>query len=320
MTDLITLAATADAPEGYPVDITATDQGRADFVGIEEHGHAEFDRISPADLATITSAVWGNRTVPINTVHGQFAFWDPCQAGGQCATGCADGCCWYDYAQAVCMPHCTHPGMDIGVIKHTALYAAEGGRVEFAGRDGFYKPFHVDVRTTGGELHIYGHMWSIDPEVVQNGQIQPGQYLGTSGEQVQGTTMNPDGSGPHLHFERRLANGCAADPGPTLRQATVIRHCTPSAPPAFDGNPQQVGNTVFNPDRRTVEVAFNGLSCRRWANIQACTTRDPLPKGAKVDVLYWVEGEPVVGENRWWVATDGTRFHVAGTVEKPQSA
>ena len=308
----------ADAPVGYPVEITVAAQGRTDFVGITEHGETEHDDIGA--LALISSAVWGGRDVRINTTNGQPAVWDPCKNGGTCNGGCADGCCWYDYATDVCLPHCTHPGMDLGVSKHTALYAAAAGAIEFAGRDGFYKPFHVDVRTATGELHIYGHMWSVDPDIVTGGPVRAGQFLGTSGEQTQGATMNPDGSGPHLHFERRLGTGCAVDPTPVLEAATVMLQCSPSPPPPFDGNPVTIGSTVFHPDRRTVTAAFNGLGCRRWGNLEACTTRSPLTAGEKVDVLYWVTGQKVAGEDRWWVATDGTRFHVGGTVEKPSAA
>ena len=316
----ITLFIEPDAPVGYDAEDGNADQYRPDFVGIEVHGSTDRDRIMPADLALIRSAVWGNRSVPVNTTHNQFATWDPCQSTGQCGNGCADGCCWYDFSTAVCCDFCSHPGMDIGVLKHTALYAAQSGRIEFAGRDGFYKPFHVDIRTPEGELHIYGHMWSIDPEIIRNGLVEAGQYLGTSGEQTIGSSMTPDGSGPHLHFERRTANGCAVDPADMLQNATTVRHCAPSAPPPFDGMPQQVGNVVFHPDRRTVDVAFNGLGSRRWANVQACPTREPFVQGESIDVLYWVEGETVAGEKRWWITTNGSRVHVGGTIQKPGAA
>jgi hypothetical protein len=306
----------SDTPVGYPVETGVAAQERSDFVGIEEHGAP--DRHGAGVRALLTSAVWGSRPVPVTSTHGQLATWDPCHTGEPCNIGCATGCCWYNFSVDVCLPRCTHPGMDIGVEKHTALFAAAGGTVEFAGADGFYRPFHVDIRTPTGELHIYGHMWSIDEEVVTGGQVQAGQFLGTSGEQTVAGTMQPDGSGPHLHFERRLNTGCAVDPTITLEQAPASLSCSPSAPPEFDGTPKTIGNTVFQPDQRTVECAFDGLSCRRWANIEACITRQPLAQGEKVDVLYWVEGQNIVGESRWWVATDGTRFHVGGTVEKPQ--
>jgi hypothetical protein len=322
MTDEITIASVPDAPEGYAGEtgVVHPDPG---FVGITEHGAVDIDRITPADFATIRSAVWGNRTVPINTYNGQRATWDPCIKGRPCPppNSCADGCCWYDFSTGVCLPHCTHPGMDIGVLKHTALYAAQGGLVEFAGDNQYYRPYHVKIRAPNGDLHLYGHLWSIDSNVVKDGQIQTGQYLGTSGEQtVFGSTTVPDGSGPHLHFEQRPANGCSVDPTLLLTRANVVLHCSPNSPPPFDGRPKQVGNVVFHPDQRTVKCSFEGLGCRRWANIQACTTRNPLTKGERIDVLYWIVGENILGENRWWVAEDGTRLHAGGTVEKPSGA
>jgi murein DD-endopeptidase MepM/ murein hydrolase activator NlpD len=316
----------ADKPVGYPSQTAVAEEEQSGYVGIEEHGRPQRDGFGV--LSSLTSAVWGKREVPVFTTNGQEATWDPCKPGGtvpcKVPSRCVEtDCCWYNYSVDVGLPRCTHPGMDIGVTKHTALYAAAAGTVERVGADGFYLPFHVDIRTTDGELHIYGHMWSIDPEIVKGGQVQVGQFLGTSGEQTLPGTMEPDGSGPHLHFERRVpdpafASGRAEDPTFTLQQATTIVFCAPSAPPPFDGNPQTIGNTVFHPARRTVECQFDGLGCRRWGSLEACTTRQPLSRGDKVDVLYWVEGENVGGEDRWWVATDGTRLHVGGTVEKPQ--
>lgn len=321
MTDETDLARMADAPVGYPVE---TDPGAAadpdpDFVGITEHGAPESDGITLADPAEIRSAVWGNRTVGINTFNGQFATWDPCQRNKPCPPhGCGDGCCWYDFSTQVCLEFCTHPGMDIGLARHTALYAARSGRVEFAGGNEFYRPYHVKIRAANGDLDIYGHMWSIDPDVRTAGQVETGQYLGTSGEQTEaGNPTKPDGSGPHLHFEQRSGNGCSLDPTQLLQSANIFLHCKPSPAPEFDGTPQQVGSVTFNPDQRRVTVTFDGLGVRRWASLDGCPTREPLQAGDTVDVNYWIRGDTVQNENRWWVAEDGSRIHVGGTQEKP---
>lgn len=319
MTDGITYFDVPDAPQGFPGESGADVQADDDFVGLIEHGNADHDRLSAADLGTIRSAVWGNRTAPINTTHGLFATWDPCQTGEPCTSGnrCVDRCCWYDYAVDLGMPNCTHPGMDIGLNMHTALYAAQAGQVEAIEELTSYRPMHVRIRTAARELHIYGHMWSVDPSLAVGDQIEAGRFLGTSGRQTKQNSWQPDGTGPHLHFERRLANGKADQPKQLLESANVVLHCPPSPPPPFTGAPVQIGTTTFHPDQRTVECSFPGLSARQWANRQACTTRDPFSQGEKIDVLYWIEGEEVVGEDRWWVAVDGTRLHVSGTVEKP---
>jgi murein DD-endopeptidase MepM/ murein hydrolase activator NlpD len=172
------------------------------YIGPDEHG-PELPHREGAPRRVITSAVWGGGAVRVNSEHGQDVTpWNPT-------------CSWYQYGLQLCLNGCQHPGMDIGVGRGTALFAAEGGTVEFAGWADYYRPHHVDIRTADGSLHIYGHMWSVDPAVVAGGQVSAGQLLGTSGEQTQRGTMIPDGSGPHLHFEVR-SGGCAVDPEPIL--------------------------------------------------------------------------------------------------------
>lgn len=123
-------------------------------------------------------------------------------------------CDWYAYAVVVGLDYCDHPGMDIAV-NYEPLYAATDGIVELAGYDGYYQPYHVDIRVTDGpfvgEQHIYGHMSEV--AVVAGQTVKRGDYLGISGEA---------GSAPHLHFERRTAPqpgfpaGIAIDPEPVL--------------------------------------------------------------------------------------------------------
>ena len=93
--------------------------------------------------------------------------------------------------------------------------------------------------------------------------------------------------------------------------------CPSFPPPPSDGRDMQVGDVVFHAAAQTVEVATDGLPCRQFAFDGSCETRGRLRAGDTFDALYWVEGENIRGENRWWVATDGARLHVGGTVEKP---
>lgn len=123
-------------------------------------------------------------------------------------------CDWYAYATVVGLPYCSHPGVDLDVA-YEPLYAATDGVVEFAGADGYYTPYHVDIRVVGdlfaGELHIYGHMSEI---WVEQGQtVKRGDQIGITGAA---------NGWPHLHFERRTAVsnaypvGRAIDPEPVL--------------------------------------------------------------------------------------------------------
>lgn len=92
--------------------------------------------------------------------------------------------------------------------------------------------------------------------------------------------------------------------------------CVPSAPPAFDGSDKTINNVVFHAAKQTVEVAANGLRRRQWATTDSCQLGESLKKGATFQALYWVEGEKVDGEKRWWIADDGARIWMGGTVQK----
>ena len=159
-------------------------------------------------------------------------------------------------------------------------------------------------------------MWSVDRKVSTGGQVQEGQYLGTSGEQTKKGTLEPDGTGPRLHVERRGQKECAVDPEPVLLAAPVA-YCPPDLPPPFDGTIKTVNGVVFHPARRTVRCATDGLRCRRWANRRACQTRNPLADGEGVKVDYWIQGEAVEGEHPWWVARSGFRFWSGATDSRP---
>ena len=99
-----------------------------------------------------------------------------------------------------------------------------------------------------------------------------------------------------------------------------LKPVAPSRPPKFDGTDKTVGKVVFHADPRTVTVAVEELNCRKFAGPSSPITRRPLRKGETFEVLYWVEGEPVNGEARWWVSKAGSRVWVGGTVEKPKMA
>ncbi len=164
--------------------------------GLTEHGDIHLDEGS---RRMITSAVWGNVPMTVTAENGMDVHpWDPT-------------CSMYGYSLHYCMNGCQHPGMDISMDEGTSLFAAADGQVVFSGNDGFYPPLHVNILTPGGEVHIYGHMSSIDPSVFTGAHVQAGQFLGGSG------AMN----GGHLHFERRVPNG-ACGSGFSADEPTAI--------------------------------------------------------------------------------------------------
>ena len=129
-----------------------------------------------------------------------------------------------------------------------------------------------------------------------------------------------DGLNNTDHYVRRVAANMTAwadlaDGGKPLPGGAP--GCTPFPPPPFDGNDQQVNDVVFHAAAQTVEVAEDGLPCRQFAFRGSCETRQPLQRGDTFDALYWVDGEAVNGERRWWVARSGSRIWSGGTVQRP---
>jgi murein DD-endopeptidase MepM/ murein hydrolase activator NlpD len=236
-----------------------------------------------------------------------------------------------------------HTGIDVMVPLGTVLYTPLPGVVRCVGNAGsgdwgqgcgsFPDEFtggvgNVTILTDSGLKLTFGH---VNQSLVGVGQrVAAEQAVATSGGMV----------GPHLHLDvairaPHLVNHAIAiyggeyfllDPVPAIQAVLDGGNpgtgapvgCSPVAAPPFDGTTKVINNVTFHPDRRTVTSAVQGLNCRQFANRTACFTRGPLAFGEKVKVLYWLEGESVTGENRWWVAEDGARIWSGGTVERPE--
>jgi murein DD-endopeptidase MepM/ murein hydrolase activator NlpD len=94
-----------------------------------------------------------------------------------------------------------HEGVDLGASYGTAIHAAAGGTVIWAGWLGGYG--NLVVIDHGGDLSTaYGHQSAIAVSVGEH--VEQGQVLGYVGSTGHST-------GPHLHFEVRI-NGQAVDP------------------------------------------------------------------------------------------------------------
>lgn len=155
---------------------------------------------------SLPSPVWGGASASVGTVTQDFGTYNPATAS------------MYDYAAAVGWTAGVHVGIDVGMPSGTPIYAAESGTVTEGHADGslgqFFRPRPVQVKTQSGYLDIYGHM---SRDAVQTGQtVQKGQLVGWSGEQTYPGTETPDGTGPHIHFERRDPGGMAVNPVPLL--------------------------------------------------------------------------------------------------------
>jgi hypothetical protein len=162
---------------------------------------------------------------------------------------------------------------------------------------------------------------------------------------VQGLPHKPPGPGPHRTIRPIIAIWAPEDdpnapPGmnvtevyiahvvenmtrwvdlPAGGQPTTVVNpaCAPSAPPPFDGADKQIGAVTFHAAAQTITVVQDGLPCRQFADPATCETRAPLRQGETFEALYWIEGEEVAGERRWWVAQSGSRIWSGGTSPRP---
>lgn len=94
-----------------------------------------------------------------------------------------------------------HDGTDISVGCGAPIYAANGGRVQFAGWNGSYGN-KIEINHGNGIVTFYGHLSSI--AVAQGSTVTKGQYIGAMGNT--GYSF-----GCHLHFGLNV-NGNKADP------------------------------------------------------------------------------------------------------------
>lgn len=93
-----------------------------------------------------------------------------------------------------------HPGIDIANVVGTPEYAADGGKVVWAGWGDY--GIYVEIDHGNGFQTVYGHM---SEALVKVGQVvSKGQLIGLMGATGRAT-------GPHLHFEIRY-NGVPQNP------------------------------------------------------------------------------------------------------------
>lgn len=86
-----------------------------------------------------------------------------------------------------------HPAVDLAANEGTPVYAANGGRVIFAGWNNWGYGYTV-VLAHGPFTTIYAHLGNIN--------VRCGQDV-ASGQQIAGSGNSGNSSGPHLHFEIR---------------------------------------------------------------------------------------------------------------------
>ena len=98
-----------------------------------------------------------------------------------------------------------HQGIDISAPAGTAVVAADGGEVIFAGWMGGFGNL-IQIRHDNDHVTFYAHLRTMAVGVGE--RVYRGQYIG-------GVGMTGTASGNHLHFEIRI-NGTPVDPIPHL--------------------------------------------------------------------------------------------------------
>jgi N-acetylmuramoyl-L-alanine amidase CwlA len=79
-----------------------------------------------------------------------------------------------------------------------------------------------------------------------------------------------------------------------------------------------INNVLFHADKRAVTTRVT-TNVRQWASTVSDFTRAALPANTKINVLGWVEGESVSGNNKWWIDDKFNRISAVTTTEQPKS-
>lgn len=110
-----------------------------------------------------------------------------------------------------------HNGVDYAAVTGTPVLAASRGVVTHAGWRGSWGKL-ITIRHTDGSETRYAHLSGINPATRRGAQVDAGQVIGRVGSTGLST-------GPHLHFERRVA-GRSVNPisvDGTIRPATRLK-------------------------------------------------------------------------------------------------
>ena len=105
-------------------------------------------------------------------------------------------CGWYGYSGHRAVDLCLRGG-----TLNAAIYAADGGTVEYSGWSGGYGNL-IRIRHSNGYVTCYAHLNS--RYVAVGDKVSKGQMIGRAGSTGNST-------GPHLHFEIRY-NGTPVNP------------------------------------------------------------------------------------------------------------
>lgn len=183
-----------------------------------------------------------------------------------------------------------HAGVDYGIPVGREIYAPTSGTVT----DYTYGQYHGNVVQIYDGRYYY-RMMHLSQRLVQPGtKVTEGQLIGKSGATGQGIT------GPHLHFDiatQKIPTSFAAfiDPWTWLNSA-------PTPPPALTLQPYQ---------RKAGSEGVN----ERVAPSTSAAIHKEWPAGDIFDFKGYVRGQPVNGNNIWFVGKYNGRYFWSGAFE-----
>jgi murein DD-endopeptidase MepM/ murein hydrolase activator NlpD len=168
--------------------------------------------------ANYTFSVLGKRTVTAQALSAAGAklasasvtitvTW-PGAGGGSCTGSFSHPAPGYPVTDnfGTCRDGCTrtHTGIDLGTPYGTLIYAADGGKVDYASWVSGYG-YMIDVLHCGKYTTRYAHLSQF--------LVQPGQWV-SRGQPIARSGNSGVGTGPHLHFEIRIGGpyGTPVDP------------------------------------------------------------------------------------------------------------
>jgi murein DD-endopeptidase MepM/ murein hydrolase activator NlpD len=120
-----------------------------------------------------------------------------------------------------------HAGIDISAPRGTPVRAAADGQIIIASRKGAYGKVII-IEHASDRQTLYSHLDSF--AVTEGDVVKAGDFIGRVGRSGRAT-------GPHLHFETRIANGVPRDPLAFLPRVTNILPKLSYKPDAVKLNP-----------------------------------------------------------------------------------
>lgn len=198
------------------------------------------------------------------------------------------------------------PSRELGKLIAQEISQATGIPMRFAKELGLMSEKQTGVATLqGGRLAMFRHTAQLRERMIrlvfEHGNLKGDKALLTAPE-TPGKAARALAKALTAFF-----GGHQPDPPPLAPR---------SAPPPLDGDDHVVNGREFIALARRVTIARDGVPGLQFGDPQARPVRQPFKRGEEFEAAFMVTGAPFNGDDRWWVAEDGTRVPMNGTVQK----